>query len=320
MKLVSLALPVTLLGLSLSAAAREQSRAETHRPSDARTALLAADRAHGVGTAADLRQGFVASLAEDAVLLWPTRPIVRGREPAAAELASLPRVEGSTMRWAPVFADVSADGTVGYSWGYGERGTPTDSGLAVTPFAYLAAWQRDAAGTWRVAAWMLAPGAPGQPAAAWREAAAAPSPEPCATASPPVTRPLTARNEVEERFRLLGTDADFSTYAATVGTGPAFHDYIAPNGLLIGGGPVVTCGRASLRPETGGPPGSLTWTPRLAQVAASGDLGFTIGVATVRRGEQLSHSKYLTIWKRQPDGSWRYVADGGNDAPAPVRP
>ena len=164
---------------------------------------------------------------------------------------------------------------------------------------------------------MLAPGAPGQTATAWRT----PRPAPGRSRARPHPRRCAAlldgRDLVEERFALLDTDAEFSTYAAAVGTGPAFHDYIAPNGMLIGGEPALTCGRESLRPDAGGPPGSLTWTPRLAQVAASGDLGFTVGVATVRRGEQLSNSKYLTIWKRQADGSWRYVADGGNDAPAP---
>ena len=50
-------------------------------------------------------------------------------------------------------------------------------------------------------------------------------------------------------------------------------------------------------------------------LAMQGDLGFTIGVATIR-GELTSHySKYLTVWKKQPDGEWRFVADGGNPVP-----
>jgi ketosteroid isomerase-like protein len=59
----------------------------------------------------------------------------------------------------------------------------------------------------------------------------------------------------------------------------------------------------------------LEWVPVAANIAASGDLGCTVGEALVRaRG---SYSKYLTIWKRQPDGAWKFVADGGNARPAP---
>jgi ketosteroid isomerase-like protein len=52
-----------------------------------------------------------------------------------------------------------------------------------------------------------------------------------------------------------------------------------------------------------------------AQIAPSGDLGCTVGeaqIATLKR-----YSKYLTIWRRQADGSWKFVADGGNARPAP---
>lgn len=59
----------------------------------------------------------------------------------------------------------------------------------------------------------------------------------------------------------------------------------------------------------------LEWTPVATYIADSGDLGCTVGEASVRgRG---SYSKYLTIWKRQPDGRWKFVADGGNARPAP---
>ena len=37
-------------------------------------------------------------------------------------------------------------------------------------------------------------------------------------------------------------------------------------------------------------------------------------VAVVQR-----FGKYLTIWKRQPNGSWRFVVDGGNLSPTPAR-
>ena len=60
------------------------------------------------------------------------------------------------------------------------------------------------------------------------------------------------------------------------------------------------------------------WTiARLAGTAASGDLGFTIGESVIRvEGSPASYGKYLTIWRRLPDGSVRFLTDGGNPRPA----
>jgi ketosteroid isomerase-like protein len=59
----------------------------------------------------------------------------------------------------------------------------------------------------------------------------------------------------------------------------------------------------------------LEWAPVGANIAASGDLGCTVGEAAVTTLR--AYSKYLTIWKRQPDGAWKFVADGGNARPGP---
>ena len=66
----------------------------------------------------------------------------------------------------------------------------------------------------------------------------------------------------------------------------------------------------------------LSWTPLFAGSTESGDLGFTVGTAvdTVRSPDgkvERSPMKYLTLWARQADGSWRFVADGGSATPGP---
>jgi ketosteroid isomerase-like protein len=40
-----------------------------------------------------------------------------------------------------------------------------------------------------------------------------------------------------------------------------------------------------------------------------------VGEASIRTRHY--YSKYLTVWKRQPDGAWKFVADGGNERPGP---
>jgi ketosteroid isomerase-like protein len=69
----------------------------------------------------------------------------------------------------------------------------------------------------------------------------------------------------------------------------------------------------------------LRWEPVLGNAAASGDLAYTVGRAVFigkeADGKQSTdYVKYLTVWRRQVDGTWRYVTDGGNSNPGPQGP
>jgi len=66
---------------------------------------------------------------------------------------------------------------------------------------------------------------------------------------------------------------------------------------------------------------SLTWEPTEAVVSASGDLGYTLGRWTSRsinpEGKTVTgQGKYLTIWRKQSNGSWRAAVDVGNSVGA----
>ena len=67
-------------------------------------------------------------------------------------------------------------------------------------------------------------------------------------------------------------------------------------------------------------PAGLTWKPLGAEIAASGDLGYTYGTWSFtgkdKEGKSITATgKYLTTWKRQKDGSWKVLADIGSDDP-----
>jgi len=66
----------------------------------------------------------------------------------------------------------------------------------------------------------------------------------------------------------------------------------------------------------------LTWTPVYADMAASGDLGYTywtyIFTSKDKNGNPVEeHGKYVSIWKKQKDGAWKVVLDMGNSSPNP---
>jgi ketosteroid isomerase-like protein len=63
----------------------------------------------------------------------------------------------------------------------------------------------------------------------------------------------------------------------------------------------------------------LLWEPTDATVAASGELGYTLGhwrsVTAGAAGEDsiLAAGNYVSIWKKDADGAWKVAVDIGND-------
>ena len=57
----------------------------------------------------------------------------------------------------------------------------------------------------------------------------------------------------------------------------------------------------------------LTWKPSYVSASESGDMGYTYGeydFSGVRAGTTLTdHGIFHTVWKKQKDGSWKFVLD-----------
>jgi ketosteroid isomerase-like protein len=164
---------------------------------------------------------------------------------------------------------------------------------------------------WRISAYAETYGAPPAPLALPRVAASA------VIADMPMPR---VRGPLEQ---VRAADTAFSALAQRVGTGRAFGDFAADNAQIFSTpGEFITGPRAIS--ESFGPPGgsgALVWHPVAGEIAKSGDLGFTVGnaVFTGQRddgGQVVRYSKYLTVWKKQRDGTWRYVVDGGSARPS----
>ena len=57
---------------------------------------------------------------------------------------------------------------------------------------------------------------------------------------------------------------------------------------------------------------SWEWHPVWGTAADSGDLGVTVGLSKISTGSDAYIGKYLTVWKHQPDGSWKIIRDINN--------
>jgi ketosteroid isomerase-like protein len=64
-------------------------------------------------------------------------------------------------------------------------------------------------------------------------------------------------------------------------------------------------------------PKSLTWEPLYAEIAESGELGYTWGNWKFVQKDTTLYGNYFTVWKKHKDGSWKVALDGGNTTPPP---
>ena len=275
----------------------------------ARQTLLAADSSLSLIASRSLHDAIATGAAPDIVMLMPALARIGTRDSVLAAIDSLNAVTNRTLSWRPIRAELSADGTRGYSYGYGRRVARSDTLTSVVPIQYLSFWRREGS-DWKLLAWLISAGGADAPATA---------PAACANPAPPA---YIASHDSSAIATVRAADLDFSARSKKSGAGPAFEEFVAPDGASIGtGASEVTCGREAVAKGVAAlGPGALIWAPRVADAAPSGDLAYTSGDATIRIGSDVSYSNYLTVWKRLANGQWRFVADGGNSTPAPASP
>lgn len=94
----------------------------------------------------------------------------------------------------------------------------------------------------------------------------------------------------------------------------------AENGVMFRAGEVVR-GRDAVRdlmtPAFAAPGYAVTWEPEFGEVSATADLGYTVGHYESQvvgpAGDTLtSGGRYVTIWRKDPDGTWRVLLDIGS--------
>ena len=272
----------------------------------ARQTLLAADSALSLTASKSLHDAIATGATNDVVMLMPALARIGTRDSVLSALDSLNAKTVRTLSWHPIRAELSADGTRGYSYGYGRRVAHSDTLTSVAPIQYLSFWRREA-NTWKLVAWLISAGGADAPATA---------PAACANPGAPA---YTASHDSTAIATVRAADLDFSARSVKSGAGPAFAEFVAADGASIGTGATeITCGRdAVVKGFAPLGPGALTWAPRVADAAPSGDLAYTSGDAIIKDSGEISYSNYLTVWKRRADGQWRVVADGGNSAPPP---
>jgi ketosteroid isomerase-like protein len=107
---------------------------------------------------------------------------------------------------------------------------------------------------------------------------------------------------------VVAAERAFAAAARTDGANAAFLRFSAPDAIIFQPEPTLAKPALQAHPI---PAIALKWWPAYAGIAVSGDLGFTTGPYLIGEGDRQVHGWYFTIWRRQPDGSWRWVLDHG---------
>ena len=123
---------------------------------------------------------------------------------------------------------------------------------------------------------------------------------------------------------LLNTDVEFAKASVAKGAAEAFALYLADDAMQMpaGGNPVV--GKKAVLAGMGSGY-VLSWEPKKAEVAKSGELGWTWGTYELHTKDAegklvVRYGKYVNVWRKQKDGTWKVILDMGNASPAPTTP
>lgn len=271
-----------------------------------RESLLKADRAL---SAAVLSKGMSAGFGEvaspNAIFLYNGAPVIAGRANIVALLDAQPMLSRNRIQWLPLVAAVSSDGSLGATWGAISIRPATSQDTTAPRFGkYISTWRRAASGGWELASYVEMGLTDQTVVIPTSLANSSPSVNPSSGTGAPFAK----------------ADLDFSRMAGASGAPTAFGRFAAADAMTLPGTGEIVVGPAAIEARMLESPAARAkweWHPVYSEGSTAGDLGFTVGEATIAvpdgNGVTNYKSKYLTIWRRQPDGSIRYIVDGGNE-------
>jgi len=121
---------------------------------------------------------------------------------------------------------------------------------------------------------------------------------------------------------MVETERAFARGSEEKGIRESFAEFIADDGILFRPTPVF--GKKWMK-EHPLPASSsralLSWQPIFAAVSRAGDLGYTTGPwqykNDIKDAKPAAFGNFMTVWKKQADGSWKFALDLGISNPEP---
>lgn len=121
----------------------------------------------------------------------------------------------------------------------------------------------------------------------------------------------------DDKLKMMDADRAFSKMSEEKGMKNAFLEYIDSNGVLLRPNqlPLLGADAIDFLIRQNDSSFTLKWEPKGGMVAQSGELGYTYGVYALKPSDKdtMMYGNYVSIWKKQSNGSWKYILDSGNE-------
>jgi len=273
-------------------------QAKTSNPS--LMALVEAERAFaGTSVKIGARPSFMMYFADDALVFRP-HPV---KYKEAMKNVPLPKnPTETTLEWEPLWADISRSGDLGYTTG---PSVWTDHSPAKRPAYYgfyFSFWKKQPTGEWKVV-FDVGTELPG------------PFEGPRVFKSPAgVDRntPAVKLSAEQERTSLMAAETGFQELVRQKGMKKALTEYLDKEVRIYRQKSQPIVGIKSIEAYFSGAPYLSAWKPMEADVAQSGDLGYSYGSYTVTNSKIAGETEkgyYLHGWRRDALNHWRLVAE-----------
>lgn len=108
--------------------------------------------------------------------------------------------------------------------------------------------------------------------------------------------------------------------AVAQGGGAAFASFFDEDGITIQNRQAPLIGQVAIAAHTTWSPKTyqLTWKPEGGELSPADDMGYTWGHyegRSIGATGVVEHGRYQTVWKKEPDGSWKVLMDSSNEDP-----
>ena len=252
-----------------------------------------------------VRASFTEFFAPDAINFTPhpgnAQEFFRNRPAPAAP-------QPFTLKWEPVFADISQAGDLGYTTGP-VTNTDNENKRPTRYSYYFSIWKKQPDNNWKVLIdYGVSTPVPADPS----------KPNVFVAATPGTWKSKQAIDPAKERRALLEVERGFSDATQKGEVSKAFSNYLSDETRLHRDefAPLVTPKQIVAFIDQQGWT-KLSYEPIDAGVAQSGDLGYTYGKYELSKKDAVKpETGYVVrVWKRNPSGTWKLVADIANALP-----
>jgi ketosteroid isomerase-like protein len=285
-----------VLGISFAVVSQKHTESERTKT---RRAVVEMEHAFAKAAATrGTRDAFIEFLADDGIVFQPG-PVNGKKFWTARE-----RRKG-LLSWEPEYADVSRAGDLGWTtgpWEFRPNG-PEDKPVAFGE--YFTIWKRQNDGSWKA---VLDRGVSTDKSYATRLLQFPKNDE---------ASDLKARANVTLlREKLVKLETDFSAAVTRKGAVNAFALYLAEDVRMLRPDLAPVLGRERALEVISSRLGNLSWQPTMADVSASGDLGYAYGTFEFKsHGVLVEHGSYVRVWKKIGQ-AWQVVMDVASPDPA----